>query len=279
MEKVEDSPTSLSQNIPEQNNLGEGSTLVAATSGKHEFIRENLPKIGGYLSVIYLLFLAVMAAVAWQTLWAMQPNEFGDLMAGVFAPLAFLWLVLGFFQQGEELKASVSALELQGRELNASAEQQRELVKVTREKMEKDLEVLADERAAAEHAAQPLLVTRTLNRPNEEEVAEISIHNLGAWVTDSILWIDGIPVSGLKTMEKGDAVKFRLELDKLTNLESLDFIITYIDALGKKRGKAGSCPVKKLSGTTLELSDGIMEPRLLKDPFKRIKEVRKSCPS
>ena len=279
MEKVEDSPTSLSQNIPEQNNLGEGSTLVAATSGKHEFIRENLPKIGGYLSVIYLLFLAVMAAVAWQTLWAMQPNEFGDLMAGVFAPLAFLWLVLGFFQQGEELKASVSALELQGRELNASAEQQRELVKVTREKMEKDLEVLADERAAAEHAAQPLLVTRTLNRPNEEEVAEISIHNLGAWVTDSTLWIDGIPVSGLKTMEKGDAVKFRLELDKLTNLESLDFIITYIDALGKKRGKAGSCPVKKLSGTTLELSDGIMEPRLLKDPFKRIKEVRKSCPS
>lgn len=43
-------------------------------------------------------------------------NEFGDFLAGVFSPLAFLWLVLGFFQQGQELRASIHALELQGDE-------------------------------------------------------------------------------------------------------------------------------------------------------------------
>jgi hypothetical protein len=37
---------------------------------------------------------------------AMKPEEFATFLSGVFAPLAFLWLVLGFRQQGDELKNS-----------------------------------------------------------------------------------------------------------------------------------------------------------------------------
>lgn len=47
-------------------------------------------------------------------------NELGDFAAGVFAPLAFLWLVLGYRRQGEELSASNESLRLQVSELRAS---------------------------------------------------------------------------------------------------------------------------------------------------------------
>lgn len=58
-------------------------------------------------------------------------NEWGDFFAGVSAPLAFLWLVIGYFQQGEELGQNTKALEqqekalqLQVDELKQSVEQQ-----------------------------------------------------------------------------------------------------------------------------------------------------------
>lgn len=35
-----------------------------------------------------------------------QQNAWGDFFSGFFAPLAFLWLVLGYLQQGEELRNS-----------------------------------------------------------------------------------------------------------------------------------------------------------------------------
>ncbi len=47
-------------------------------------------------------------------------NEFGDFIAGAFAPLAFFWLVRGFYQQGKGLEQNSEALKLQAKELNAS---------------------------------------------------------------------------------------------------------------------------------------------------------------
>lgn len=79
-------------------------------------------------------------------------NEWGDFMAGFFAPLAFMWLVLGYFQQGEELRQNTEALKLQAEELRSSnealrlqaeelknsVEQQRASVGLMREKMQYD---------------------------------------------------------------------------------------------------------------------------------------------
>ncbi|MAM39269.1 MAG: hypothetical protein CL949_12410, partial [Erythrobacter sp.] len=110
---------------------------------------------GFYMSAGYLVIMGVWAVSEFRELLAMTPNEFGDLLAGVFSPLAFLWLVLGFLQQGQELQASVSALELQGEELRNSVEQQRALVEVSRAQMEADLTRIRTEADAAEHRAQP----------------------------------------------------------------------------------------------------------------------------
>lgn len=44
-------------------------------------------------------------------------NETGDFMAGMMAPLALFWLVIGFYLQREELKQNTEALLLQAEEL------------------------------------------------------------------------------------------------------------------------------------------------------------------
>ena len=44
---------------------------------------------------------------------SMGPNEWGDFLAGVFAPLAFLWLVIGYYRQGDEIAKSTQQLERQ----------------------------------------------------------------------------------------------------------------------------------------------------------------------
>lgn len=111
--------------------------------------------------IITSVWLATMAILFyWSSTQAsqMKPNEWGDFFAGVFAPLAFLWLVLGYLQQGEELRLSTEALRLQAEELKNSVEQQRELVEVTRQQVESEREALAYERRQREEEARPSFV-------------------------------------------------------------------------------------------------------------------------
>lgn len=55
-------------------------------------------------------------------------NEFGDFIAGAFAPLAFFWLVRGYYQQGHELQG-------QAIELKNSVKQQQRLAEIYEEEM------------------------------------------------------------------------------------------------------------------------------------------------
>lgn len=55
-------------------------------------------------------------------------NNWGDLAGGAFAPLAFLWLVVGYFQQGEELRGNVKALHLQEEALRLQVQELKESV-------------------------------------------------------------------------------------------------------------------------------------------------------
>ena len=109
-----------------------------------------------------------LVAMAWVVLHnpaaasAMKPNEWGDFFAGFFAPLAFLWLVLGYMQQGQELQLNIKALLLQDEELKNSVQQQKDLVEVTRLQVESDREALQLERISRRGAAQPRFVLSNL---------------------------------------------------------------------------------------------------------------------
>ena len=91
---------------------------------------------GSILTATWLLIAALILYFSAGKLAEMKPNEWGDFLAGTTAPIAFLWLVLGYLQQGHELKLSGEALQLQADELRNSVEQQRELAALTREQLD-----------------------------------------------------------------------------------------------------------------------------------------------
>ena len=87
--------------------------------------RRRLPRIGLALSAIYVGGLVMYLAIQGQNPANLELNELGDFLGGVSSPLAFLWLVLGFFQQGREIRLSSKALHLQAREMRAEREELR----------------------------------------------------------------------------------------------------------------------------------------------------------
>ncbi|TQV85176.1 hypothetical protein FKG94_03025 [Exilibacterium tricleocarpae] len=87
----------------------------------------------------WILFWVFIISCNWGSSKALTLNEWGDFFAGTFAPLAFLWLIAGYIQQGIELRQNTrtlqqqeEALTLQVQELKASVEQQKELVSITK---------------------------------------------------------------------------------------------------------------------------------------------------
>ena len=79
------------------------------------------------LTVTLIYLLGVMTITDLSSFQILKLNEKGDVLAGIFSPLAFLWLVYGYLQQGQELKLNTKALEMQAQELiisNQSLEQQ-----------------------------------------------------------------------------------------------------------------------------------------------------------
>lgn len=87
-----------------------------------------------------------------QSFLEMELNNRGDYLAGIFAPLAFLWLVIGYLQnnrsiriQSNELRNSVEALNLQSRELRNSVEEQKKANKTSAVQLQS---IVANERHA-----------------------------------------------------------------------------------------------------------------------------------
>lgn len=105
------------------------------------------------VTVVWIVLGVLVVALKFESAKAMPLNEIGDFLAGLFSPVAFLWLVVGYFQQGEELKLNTRALELQVNELKQSVAQQKELVEITRAdvaitKMAYELETQRENRKA-----------------------------------------------------------------------------------------------------------------------------------
>lgn len=98
----------------------------------------TLKVTGAIVSVVWIGLAGWYVVATWPAVRDLEPNALGDFLAGTFAPLAFLWLVLGFYQQGEELRNSVDALTLQSEEMRHSVEQQRLLAEATREQVERE---------------------------------------------------------------------------------------------------------------------------------------------
>lgn len=178
-----------------------------------------------------LIWLFVMASLLWigrSDAADMTPNEWGDFFAGIFAPLAFLWLVLGYLQQGEELRLSTRALLLQAKELENSVTQQRELVEVTREQVISEREALSYERRLREEAVKPTLLIVGAGGMFHEggySIYRLNLSNTGATATGvsvEVIPKDGELVSLLETplLQRGE--RLRLTYARATPLKDED---------------------------------------------------------
>jgi hypothetical protein len=69
--------------------------------------------IGIIASSVWFTGFAVLLFLKRDTFGGLTLNEWGDLFSGFAAPLALIWLIIGYIQQGEELRLNTPALEAQ----------------------------------------------------------------------------------------------------------------------------------------------------------------------
>jgi hypothetical protein len=65
----------------------------------------------------------ISANIGWAAFVRLPADGLGNFLEGAFAPLAFLWLVIGYFLQQKELEQNTAALRSQAVEISRSAEQ------------------------------------------------------------------------------------------------------------------------------------------------------------
>ena len=65
----------------------------------------------------------VSASIGWGRVGSLDAATLGNFLEGAFAPLAFLWLVIGYFLQRKELEQNTAALRAQAQEIQRTADQ------------------------------------------------------------------------------------------------------------------------------------------------------------
>lgn len=179
-----------------------GTMTFMETTDTKKF-SQNLTRWAVAGSIAYLLLLICLGWGRWPQLLAKDLNEVGDFLAGAFSPLAFLWLVVGYFQQGHELSASVTQLERQAKVFEAQRKDEAERFKAaTQPKLHIDAEpvLMGDGRPGAweivvtniggapcAHLSLASYDQRiTLHPYNAAQVAP------GQFLRSSIVWRDGV---------------------------------------------------------------------------------------
>lgn len=206
-----------------------------------------LQVFGLVLTLAYFCALLFMFNGRVAEIMLMKPNEIGDLLAGVFGPLAILWLILGFFQQGIELRQNTLALKIQAEELRNSVEQQRELVVQQRElvvftkkQYEFSRDALEHEREKEVRAAKPRFVFSGVNATSgpgySGTLYSPVLENLGASASQvRIISSQDINVAGSREFNFFDSKsqhKIQWQSSGKKPGEESWIIIQYVDSLG-----------------------------------------------
>lgn len=147
--------------------------------------------IGGSITVVWVAGFVWYVLANWSKVAGMEPNALGDMLAGAFGPVAFLWLVLGYLQQGEELQQNTAALAEQANELRRQVKQQEALVAAAEQQAEEARD--AAFKAEARHAQdrhneaarrQPFItnwgISRTADHSGRRWLYTVGSRNVGA---------------------------------------------------------------------------------------------------
>ena len=192
----------------------------------------HLPILGACLTLVWLASVGLYVSGQWLKVAVLAPDALANFAAGVCAPLAFLWLVLGFFQQGQELRHSGRALWLQGRELQQSVEQQRELVNVTREQLQFESSMLERQQIEIMRNSQPILRLReggNVGAANGNRSYDFSVTNIGKPCTDvSIKDSNGVAKGAKSVLETGENIGISFDF-AIGPVPRFEVIVSFMD--------------------------------------------------
>ncbi len=185
-----------------------------------EHKHDNLASWGLRITWVYLIILVGGIPVAGMlgaiNIRPLDLNELGDFLAGAFGPLAIAWLVLGFFQQGQELKNSVDALRLQAEELSKSVEQQVAMVGITEKQLDLDIAVRDEQVRSSVSRELPLLRCASGGNGSSAKLNAryftFRLINIGPDATDVTLFLDDAQIQ-----------KDPRELGMIANKQQKDF--------------------------------------------------------
>lgn len=179
-----------------------------------------------HLTAVYIGGAIIIMMTRFDELIKLGLNEVGDFSAGVFGPVAFLWLVLGYIQQGRELKISSTALQMQTAELKASVEQQTALAMAQRESLRQN-----------ELSFEPILELKHFGGQfiEGEYLDQFSLVNHGSYCDDIII-----------TLYEGSLEKHSCNLDFVYKDVARNFFLEGMDGI-YQRFEIG-IKYRKLSG-------------------------------
>jgi hypothetical protein len=130
-----------------------------ATEGEAKLGNSQSYRIAFWLSILWVVI------VGWMLMPDLLNGKWGEtqladkatFVAGVSSPLAFIWLVAGYFQQQVEISLNTEALMLQARELKDSVGEQRRLATAAQAQLELARESMQAESRARRRRDQPQL--------------------------------------------------------------------------------------------------------------------------
>lgn len=134
--------------------------------------RSRLLRWGVSATFLWLLSILIYLAAFANTSDLKSPNLFGDFLAGVFAPVAFFWLIVTVLMQSRELRLQRRELVLNRNALNLQADEMRNSV----EQFRKQTELRQSDAQTREREK----TTRIFDE-GYEQIGETLLLTLGAW--------------------------------------------------------------------------------------------------
>jgi hypothetical protein len=228
----------------------------------------GLTVLGLALTFVYLAGAAVIIAHGDVSLAALKANELADFLAGVFAPLAFLWLVLGFFLQRQELSHSSAALWLQSEELAKSVEHQRELAEQTRRQVDAELQAAKRAMDEAEARAQPLLIgTNGGAYSGDLVVMTFRLRNAGPTCSNVAVHVDDKICGRIDVLTQSETLTFEVRWEHWADMADVEGVVTYVDGRGVPMGREFVSTLKPNAGPNERhsLANMTFSPAVLKN--------------
>ena len=202
-----------------------------------------LTAVGFVLTAAWLSIVGIVVLYNLSTVSQMTLNAWGDFLAGVSAPLALLWLVIGYFQQGEELRINTKALEAQQKELQHQVKETAHLARSSERQAkatELQLQITKSEQESKEcqkiRDAQPDFVSEGGGTSGLQSTTKIRNH--GGPITDIVIEYTGphhLEFNPTKRFDTKELGQLNVNQEGQSVTEPICFRITYTDQFGGRR--------------------------------------------